>query len=455
MRVATSASTVSGSSSASSGLLADAGELLEEQRVARSALHQRGQLLVGQAPVACRCDGERLRVVDGKRLEPQRQCRERRSALGGREAALARPPRRAGEPRPRRKLRAEVAKELGGRVVHPVDVVEDDQRRRVEQVPEQRAHDAVQPRAPERGIEVVDLGRRLDLDVERRREQRRPGDELLVDRREAVGEHGAVVLAAAVQLDVEERAEERTERVVGRRRLVLLAAQRDLPHVGAVLAQLLREPRLPDPGSPTSSTIVPKPMRTGATDAAEDCALPLAVDERAASPSSALGSPRASAESSPSTNACTGSLFPFTGNGSSSVASKTAPPRANAAADDPDLVFSRAGHEARRERRRVAEHGVRPAEARADLAREDASLAHADVHRERKAGVDDRPHRAQHPLLVVAERLRRSGDEDDPTAVAVDVALEERHAVLVRGGLDRADERIERIGGGLGPFRAR
>ena len=38
------------------------------------------------------------------------------------------------------------------------------------------------------------------------------------------------------------------KRVVRSRRLVLLAAQRDLPHVGAVLPQLLGEPRLPDAG---------------------------------------------------------------------------------------------------------------------------------------------------------------------------------------------------------------
>ena len=58
---------------------------------------------------------------------------------------------------------------------------------------------------------------------------------------------------------------------------------------------------------------------------------------------------------------------------------------------DPDLVLPGAGHQAGRQRRGIAEHGVRPPEARADLAREDAPLAHPDVNRERKALVQDRP----------------------------------------------------------------
>jgi hypothetical protein len=64
----------------------------------------------------------------------------------------------------------------------------------------------------------------------------------LVDLAEALGEHRLVVLCAAVQLDIQERAEKRAERVIRRRRLVLLASQRQLLHVGARLAQLVGEP---------------------------------------------------------------------------------------------------------------------------------------------------------------------------------------------------------------------
>ena len=62
------------------------------------------------------------------------------------------------------------------------------------------------------------------------------------------------------------------------------------------------------------------------------------------------------------------------------------------------------------------------------------------------------PHRSEHPLLVVAEGLRRARDEDDPSAVAIDVAFEERHAVLVGGRLHRAHESVERVRSRLGPF---
>ena len=75
------------------------------------------------------------------------------------------------------------------------------------------------------------------------------------------------------------------------------------------------------------------------------------------------------------------------------------------------------------------------------------------MNRERKARIDDRANRSQHPLLVVAEGLRRARHEDDATAVAVDVAFEEGHLVLVRGCLNGADERVERVCGRLGSLR--
>ena len=430
MRVATRASTVSGICSAASRASFRRRELLEEQRVAGAALHERGQLLVRQAPVARRRAHERPRVVRGKRLEPQRESRERRRALGGREAAFDGSPGRAREPRPRRELRAEVAQQLGRRVVHPVDVLEHEQRRRVEQLAEQRAHDAVESRAPERGIEVVHLRRRLDVDVERRREERRPGNELLVDRTSRRSA-SAVRLCSPPPFSSTSRSERRNGRngVVRSRRLVLLAAQRDLPHVGAVLAQLLREPRLPDAGLADELDERAEAHPDRRDRRSEDGALALAVDEgqlvvRRGPPRVAL-----SGASSPSTTACTGSLFPFTWKGSSSVASNGAPPRANASAEtqissSPARAISRA-----------ASAAVSPStvyvlpEARADLTGEDASLAHADVHGERKSGVDDGTDGPEHPLLVVAERLRCARDQDDPPAVAVDVALEERHAM--------------------------
>src|SRR6185437_230284 len=77
-----------------------------------------------------------------------------------------------------------------------------------------------------------------------------------------------------------------------------------------------------------------------------------------------------------------------------------------------------------------------------------APLADTDVDRKRQARIDDRANRTEEPLLVVAKRLRRSGDEDDPSAVPVDVALQERHLVIPRGFLDRPRENVERLGRG-------
>ena len=59
-----------------------------------------------------------------------------------------------------------------------------------------------------------DFGRGLHLDVERRGKQRRPWHELVVDLLQPLAEDRAIVRGSAVQLHVEERAEERSERVV-------------------------------------------------------------------------------------------------------------------------------------------------------------------------------------------------------------------------------------------------
>jgi hypothetical protein len=119
---------------------------------------------------------------------------------------------------------------------------------------------------------------------------------------------------------------------------------------------------------------------------------------------------------------------------------------------DPDLVLACAGHQPSSKRSRVAKDCVGPAEGRADLAGEDAALADADVDGERHARVNDRTHRPEEPLLVIAERLGRARDEDDPSAVLVDVALEERHLVLLGGALHRLDEEFQRLSRRLGTF---
>ncbi len=159
-------------------------------------------------------------------------------------------------------------------------VIEDEQRGGVEETSEERSHDAVQASAPERWVEIVHLGCGLDLDVERRRQERCPWHELVVDLLQPLSEDRAIVRGSAVQLDVEQRAKERSERVVWSRGLVLFAAQFDLPHVGAVLPQFLGEARLADSRLADELDERSEAHTHGCDGRAEHCPFPLAIDER-------------------------------------------------------------------------------------------------------------------------------------------------------------------------------
>ena len=184
MRAPISASTVSGRSSGCVRLgAAGRHELLEEERVASGSLRDRVQL-VGCEPLGCGGDRELPGVLVRERIEPDRERRNRRGSLGRREAARDGAARRAREPGFPLELEREVPKQLGGGLVHPVDVLEQDHRRRSEDRREQRRDDAVEPHPPERGLEVVDLRRRLDGGVEREAQQRDPGHELRRERLE-------------------------------------------------------------------------------------------------------------------------------------------------------------------------------------------------------------------------------------------------------------------------------
>src|SRR6185437_16891091 len=99
---------------------------------------------------------------------------------------------------------------------------------------------------------------------------------------------------------------------------------------------------------------------------------------------------------------------------------------------DPDLVLACPSHQARGKRGRVSENRVRAPKRGPDLTGKDPSFTDAHVHRERQALVDGRSEGPEEPLLVVSERLWCPRHEDDPAAVAVDVAFEDRYLVLVR-----------------------
>ena len=74
------------------------------------------------------------------------------------------------------------------------------------------------------------------------------------------------------------------------------------------------------------------------------------------------------------------------------------------------------------------------------------ALVHADPDADRRIVVEDPAKGQQHPLLVVADRPRRAGREDQLPAVDIDIGAEETHAVLVHGGLCDGDELVQIVG---------
>ena len=139
----------------------------------------------------------------------------------------------------------------------------------------------------------------------------------------------------------------------------------------------------------------------------------------------------------------TGSSIPFNRNGSSSVLSKVLRQRSSTSAGRQHLARLGLRHQPCGESGGLAQDGVGLAERRADLAREDAPPARAHAQRQPAGPGRDPEQRAQQPLLVLALRLRRAGDEDHLGAVGVDVGLEEGDAVLLGRPLRCHDELLE------------
>ena len=299
----------------------------------------------------------------------------------------------------------------------------------------------MEPRPPEGRIEVVDLRRRLHLDVERRREERCPGHELFVDLGEPLRDHFPVVRAATVQADIEERTEERAEGVVRRPRLVLLAAGADLHHVAALLLQLLREPRLADPGlaDQLDQRAVARTHRSDRCGEHRPLAFP--ADERQCP--SLLGRGRRLRRYGANVAGGDGLGDAFERERLQLDGLERASGTLEHVRRGQHLAGLRLAHQARGEGRGRTEDGVRLAELRADLAGEHAAAADPDPQRQRRLEVGDATSSAQDPLFVLAFGLRRAGDEDDLAAVAVDVTLEESDPVLVRDLLGAADEFVQ------------
>ncbi len=247
--------------------------------------------------------------------------------------------------------------------------------------------------------------------------------------------------AAPVQPDVEERTEEGAEGVVRRPRLVLLAARADLDHVAALLLQLLREPRLADPGlaDQLDQRAVARTRRSDRCGEHRPLAFP--ADERQGP--SLLGRGRGLRGHPANVAGGDGLGDAFERERLQLDGLEGATGALEQVRRSEHLAGLRLAHQTRGESRSRTEDGVRLAELRADLAGEHAATTDPDPQPQRRLEVGDATSRAQDPLLILAFGLRRASDEDDLAAVAVDVTLEEGDPVLVRDLLGAADELVE------------
>ena len=209
-----------------------------------------------------------------ERLELDRHRGDRRHALGPEEAALDRPTSRAYEPRagsaagrPRWRRSSVEASSIQWTSSITTRVGQSSS-------PRARLDDAVQPGAPERGLELVDL-RVGSTWTSSGAPSAEPRHELRVELPHALASAPG---RAAVLRQVEQDAEEGPEGEVRRRGLVL-GAPVSRRQVGACACSSSTRRDLPIPGSPISSTSAEAhPHRRDR--AREDRPLALAADER-------------------------------------------------------------------------------------------------------------------------------------------------------------------------------
>jgi hypothetical protein len=110
-------------------------------------------------------------------------------------------------------------------------------------------------------------------------------------------------------------------------------------------------------------------------------------------------------------------------NGSIGVASKSVRDRSRTISVDRNLPSVGLGHHPRGGVDRIAEHTVRAAVWRPEVAGEHLARVHADAHRHEAGLVHDLAEGAQHPLLVMAGARRGAGGQqrltlDLPTSVS-------------------------------------
>ena len=334
----------------------------------------------------------------------------------------------------------------GGRLVHQVRVLEDEQRgSRLyrAQEPDQRV---VQLRPEELRVQIANLGRRLHLGFGGGGDQRQPGHPLGIERGGDLGEASDRDVGGILPAEPEELAQHPAPRDVGRGRGVRLAHGVHLTEIRRLAAQLLGQAGLPD------ARLADQLQRPAG--AAAD------LLQRAGELGELLPPPE---QWEPATSLAEVAYADARAHGER-------PDRVALALHQERLQLGHVEH-----RRRVVKnlrggvelalggfrhqpggevHGVsldrvRLAERRTEVRGEHVPGVRPRLHGERERRLQDRPERREHPVLVLPGALRRADDQHDPPPVARDVGLEESDAVAERGGLHRPHAGVDRGGDGI------
>ena len=254
-----------------------ADELSDEERVAARALGQRLELELREREVAR--GGQRQQdglLVLGKRAESRAACPPSTANGSPSGRRVTQTSHGRGWARPR------CAQEEAGRVVDPVDVLDDDRASASAAPGHELRDDLVQLVAAERGVDLVGLRRRVHLGAERDGEQRQPRREVGHDRLDERRELRAGRLGGSCSgvIPASGRSSERTAKNACE---LSYASQRVFellePESRASCSSATRRD-LPIPGSPTSSTSWNCRMRAASTACRSACELLFAADER-------------------------------------------------------------------------------------------------------------------------------------------------------------------------------
>ncbi len=415
------------------------GELAQQQGVAGGALHERRNR-VRREPPAGRDDrdddgagglvGDR-REVDAHRV--QLVCRDEAARVG---AAPAHD--RAGPQLPARQRRLQ---QLARRGVQPVGVLDDDERRRVEQARQQPRADEPPPAPRRLGVQPRRACRQRKVDADDRAEQAEPVLQPGGGARQRI-RHGRGVAVG----DAEQLAQRGPRGGVRRMRAVggPLEADDAQPRVARDGDRVREQARLADARRAAQLDDGDAPRQRGPGRGRERRGLPIAAGrhgEVAGIRGDLCGRGRIRSDDDLGLDEH-GLALDLERVHRLRLEVPAGPVQDGARPEH--VAVGRLAHDARREVRRVAHRRVRPARGRPDVHGEDAPGVDAGAEGERPFVRDDLAHREQHAIGIVLVRDGRAGREHDLAGREVGVRADERHAVPLAGLLDRRHQPVER-----------